>query len=229
MVTGSMAHPIQQISEAFARKTGHTVNVTAGITTTVSATVQAGENPDLIEVTSVGMDQLAKEHRIVPESRVEIARALIGLAVSKNGALPEASSPERVKRALLAADRIAYVNPRFAAQVGTNLMAFLTRLGIVEEVEKKAVLTFTGQEAVQKVANGEANIAIAFVSEILPVQGAKWLGPLPAPLQVPTNYSVAIGAESAHPETARALLDEIRSADGRRLIRESGLEPAPPR
>jgi len=60
MVTGSMAAPLREIAENFARKNGHTANVTAGITTTVTATLQAGEKADLIEVTSVGMDQLAE-------------------------------------------------------------------------------------------------------------------------------------------------------------------------
>ena len=94
---------------------------------------------------------------------------------------------------------------------------------------KKAALAFTGEEAIQKVARGEADIAVAFVSEILPVRGVKWLGPLPAALQMPTNYSAAIGAGSAHPELARALLDEIKTVDSQRLIREAGLEPGPGR
>ena len=79
--------------------------------------------------------------------------------------------------------------------------------------------------SVEKVGKGEADIAVAFVSEILPVRGVTWLGPVPAALQVPTNYSAAIGAGSVHPEIARALLDSIRGADGRRAIGDAGLEP----
>src|ERR1700704_5214956 len=104
-------------------------------------------------------------------------------------------------------------------------MAFLERLGVADELRKKAALAFTGEEAVQKVAKGEADMTIAFVSEILPVRGVKWLGPLPAMLQVPTNYLTALGAGSAQPEVARMLLDAIGRADGQRLIRDSGLEP----
>jgi molybdate transport system substrate-binding protein len=66
------------------------------------------------------------------------------------------------------------------------------------------------------------------VSEILAVRGVKWLGPLPASLQVPTSYSAAIGSGSANPDVARALLDEIRSAESQRVIREAGLEPVAP-
>jgi molybdate transport system substrate-binding protein len=160
---------------------------------------------------------------------VEIARALIGVAVRDGAAVLDISTPEALKRALLQARSVTYVNPRFAGQVGTNLMTFLTRLGIVDEVANKNVLTFTGEEAVQKVARGEADIVLAFVSEILPVRGVRWLGPLPASMQVPTSYSAAVGARSAHPELARALLDKVQAPDGQRIIREAGLEPVPGR
>ena len=225
MGTGSMATPLKEIAESFARRNGHTANVTAGITTTVTATLQAGENADLVEVTSVGMDQLEREKLIVPESRIEIARALIGVAVREGAMVPDISNAEALKRTLLDAKSITFVNPRFGGQVSVNLRAFLDRLDIGDEVTRKTTYTTTGEEAVQKVVRGEVDIVLAFVSEILPVRGAKWLGPLPAALQVPTSYSAAIGVGSANPELARALLVAITSAEGRRVIADAGLEP----
>jgi molybdate transport system substrate-binding protein len=224
-----MAQPLRAIAEKFARENGHSVDVTVGITTTVTATLKAGETSDLVEVTSFGMIELAREKLIVADSRVEIARALIGVAVRDGAAVLDISTPDALKRALLQARSVTYVNPRFAGQVGTNLMTFLTRLGIVDEVASKNVLTFTGEEAVQKVARGEADIVLAFVSEILPVRGVRWLGPLPASMQIPTSYSAAVGARSAHPELARALLYKVQAPEGQRIIREAGLEPVPGR
>jgi molybdate transport system substrate-binding protein len=225
MVTGSMAAPLREIAESFARKNGHTANVTAGITATVTATLKAGETTDVVEVTTVGMDQLEREKLILPGSRVEIARGLIGLAVGEGAPAPDISSADAVKRVLLDARSVTHVNPRFGGQVTVNLKAFLDRLGIADEVAKKTTFAFTGEEAVQKVAKGEADIVLAFVSEILPIRGARWLGPLPATLQFPTNYSAAIGVGSANPELARALLAAITSVEGRRVITDAGLEP----
>jgi molybdate transport system substrate-binding protein len=225
MVTGSMATPLKEIAQSFARKNGHTANVTAGITTTVTATLRAGEKADVVEVTSVGMDQLERETLIQPGSRMEIARALIGIAVREGAATPDISNAETLKRALLEAKSITFVNPRFGGQVSVNLRAMLDRLGIEEDVTKKTVYTTTGEEAVQKVVKGEAEIVLAFVSEILPVKGAKWLGPLPSAVQVPTSYSAAIGAGSANPELAQALLAAITSPEGHRVITDAGLEP----
>jgi molybdate transport system substrate-binding protein len=111
MVTGSMAAALREIAETFARKNGHTVDITVGITTTVSATLEAGEKPDLIEVTSLAMDQLEKENLIRAGSRIEIARALIGIAVRDGAAVPDISTPAALKRALQQARSVAYVNP----------------------------------------------------------------------------------------------------------------------
>ena len=191
----------------------------------MTATLQAGEKADLVEVTSVGMDQLEREKLIVPGSRIEIARALIGVAVREGAPAPDISSTGGTQAGAARARSITYVNPRFGGQVSVNLKAFLDRLGIAADVEKKAQLAFTGEEAVQKVVSGEADIVLAFVSEILPVKGAKWLGPLPAAVQVPTSYSAAIGAGSTNPELARALLGAITSPEGRRVITDAGLEP----
>ena len=66
-----------------------------------------------------------------------------------------------------------------------NLKAFLDRLGIADEIAKKVAFAFTGEEAVQKVAKGEADIVLAFVSEILPVRGVKWLGPATGRAAIP--------------------------------------------
>jgi molybdate transport system substrate-binding protein len=228
MATGSMGAPLQKIAASFARKTGHRVDVTVGITTAVTATLQAGEKPDLIEVTSFGMDQLQREHFILPGSRTEIARAVIGIAVREGTASPDISTPDALIRALKDAPSVAFVNPRVAGQVGVNLMTFLDRLGVGDAVKAKAKLAFTGEQAVQAVAKGEAGMVIAFVSEILPVRGVTWPGPLPASTQVPTTYSAAVGADSAHPDIARALLEAIRSEDGQRAIKDAGLEPVRP-
>jgi molybdate transport system substrate-binding protein len=225
MVTGSMAAPLREIAESFARKNGHTANVTAGITATVTATLKTGETTDVVEVTTVGMDQLEKEKLILPGSRMEIARGLIGVAVREGEAMPDISTADAIRRVLLDARSITYVNPRFGGQVSANLKAFLDRLGVADEVTKKTAYTTTGEEAVQRVARGETEIVLAFVSEILPIRGVKWLGPLPAALQVPTSYSAAIGAGSANPELARALLAAIASPEGRRGIADAGLEP----
>ena len=225
MVSGAMAHAIREIAEDFVRRNGDTLDFTVGTTGVLQDKVRAGEKPDLIEMTSGGMDALEKEQRVLPGSRVELARANIGIAVGDGAAQPDISTPASLKQTLLSARAIAYIDPKTGGQAGAAIVRLLQRLGIAEEAAKKSVYGKTGAEALQKTADGRADVAIAFISEILPIKSVKLVGPLPAALQDPSSFAGAIGAGSANPQAARALLQEISSARAAQIIRQAGLEP----
>ena len=229
LVSGAMAHAFEDVGADFAKRTGHTLDFTVDTTGALQNKLRSGEKADLIEVTAAGMDVLEKEKLVVPGTRVEVARGLIGVAVREGAAMPDISTPEAFKQALMSARSVAYVDPKLGGQSGTYLAGLMQRLGIADEMAKKTAFGKTGADAVQKVAGGEAELGISFVSEILPVKGAKLLGALPAAIQNYTTYSAAIPVGSPNPELARALLQAMMSADGHHAIREAGLEPVVPR
>ena len=86
-VSGAMAHALETISEDFTKKNGHTLDFQANTTGVIKDKVRKGEAADIIEVTSVGMDALEKEKLVVPGTRVELARANVGIAVAAQDAL----------------------------------------------------------------------------------------------------------------------------------------------
>lgn len=225
MVSGAMAHALQDISEDFAKKNGHTLDFVVGTTGVIQEKVRAGEKADVVEVTSVGMDALEKEKLVVPGTRAELARALVGVGVRDGAAMPDIATPEALKARLQSAQKVAYIDPKIGGQAGATIVALLQKLGIYDEVLKKTVYGKTGAEAVAKTVAGEADIAISFTSEILPIKGAKLVGPLPAALQNPSSYAGAVGVNSANPEAARALLQAMQSADAGRVFVAAGLEP----
>jgi molybdate transport system substrate-binding protein len=225
LVSGAMAHALQEISEDFTRKNGHTLDFTAGTTGVLQDKLRAGEKADVIEVTSAGMDALEKEKLVVPGTRVELARALVGVAVREGAPVPDISTPEALKQRLIAARMVAYIDPKLGGQAGQTIVALLQRLGVTDEVVKKSTYGKTGAEAVQKMAAGDADIAISFVSEIMPIKGAKLVGPLPPALQNPSSYAAAVPAGSPNPELARALLRAMTTPDSGRIMTQAGLEP----
>ena len=225
LASGAMSHALQEISEDFVRKNGHTLAFTAGTTGVLQDKARAGEKADLIEVTSAGMDALEKEKLVVPGTRVELARALVGIAVRDGTPVPDISSPDALKQRLMAARAVAYIDPKIGGQAGATIIALLKGMGISDEVAKKSVFGNTGAEAVQKMVAGQADIAISFVSEIMPIKGAKLVGPLPPAIQNPSSYAAAVGVNSANPAVARALLQAMNSAEGHRVMVQAGLEP----
>ncbi len=224
-VSGAMAHALEEISKDFVKKNGHTLDFVVGTTGVLQDRVRKGEKADVIEVTSVGMDQLEKEKLVVPGTRVEIARANIGVAVRDGAPAIDISTPDALKQRLLAARSIAYIDPAVGGQAGAAMVRLLQTLGITEQMKNKTVHGRTGAESVQKMVAGEADIAISFISEILPIRGAKLVGPLPAAVQNPSSYAGAIGIASANKEAARALLQAMQSADAHHVMVDSGLEP----
>ena len=110
-VSGAMAHALEEISKDFVKKNGHTLDFVVGTTGVLQDRVRKGEKADVIEVTSVGMDALEKEKLVVPGTRMEIARANIGVAVREGAAPIDISTTEALKQRLLAARGIAYIDP----------------------------------------------------------------------------------------------------------------------
>lgn len=225
MVSGAMAHALQEVSEDFAKKNGHTLDFVVGTTGVVQDKVRAGEKADVIEVTAVGMDALEKEKLVVPGTRVDLARALIGVAVRDGAPVPDISTVDALKARLVSAKSVAWIDPKVGGQAGAAIVSLLKKMDVADEVMKKSVYGKTGAEAVQKMVAGQADIAISFISEIKPIKGAKVAGPLPAAVQNPATYAGAIGVNSTNPEAARALLKTMAGPESHPVMVAAGLEP----
>jgi molybdate transport system substrate-binding protein len=224
-VSGAMAHALQQVSEDYAKKNGHTLDFVVGTTGVIQDKVRAGDKADVVEVTAAGMDALEKEKLVVPGTRIDLARALIGIGVRDGQPVPDISTVDALKARLVAAKSIAWIDPKIGGQAGAAIISLLKKMGITDDVMKKSVFGKTGGEAVQKMAAGQADIAISFISEIKPIKGAKVVGPLPEALQSPSTYAGAVGINSANPELARALLKTMAGPQSRPVMVEAGLEP----
>ena len=227
-VGGAMTQPVKAAGAAFARSSGQTLVYVSDTTGALQKRLAAGEKADLIVVTSPAMDTLQKEHRVVPGSRVDLARALIGVAVRAGAASPDLSTPDTFKAALLKARSVSYVNPASGGTSGTYFEGLMQRMGIADVMKAKIVYRTQGSEVADAVAKGEAELGITFTSELLPNAGVKVAGPLPSAIQLPTIYSAAIAAGTGNGDAAGAFLRTLAGAEGRAALRKAGLEPLGP-
>ena len=58
--------------------------------------------------------------------------------------------------------------------------------------------------AAHAVANGEAEIGMTQISEILPYAGAELVGPFPKEIQLTTSFAAAVGTNAGEAEAAKA-------------------------
>ena len=227
-VGGAMTGPVKEAGAAFARTSGRDVVYVSDTTGALQKRLAAGEKADLVVVTGSAMDSLQQENRVVAGSRVDLARALIGVGVRAGASSPDLSTPDAFKAALLRARSVSYVNPASGGTSGTYFEGLLQRMGIADVMKAKTVYRTQGSEVAAAVARGEAELGITFTSELQPNPGVKVAGTLPASIQLPTIYSAAVATGAANADAARAFLSMLAGAEGRAALTHAGLEPLGP-
>ena len=167
------------------------------------------------------LDDLIKAGRIRPGSRVDLARSGIGVAVRAGARKPDISSVDALRRALLEAKSVAYSSSISGVYLAAELFP---RLGIADEMREKS-RRIDRERVAAVVARGEAEIGFQQISELLPVAGIEYVGPLPAEVQRTTVFAAGIAAASADPVRARAVIAFLASSAARAVITKSGLDP----
>jgi molybdate transport system substrate-binding protein len=185
--------------------------------------IEAGESFDVVIASPAALDTLGKSGRIAGGG-IDLAKVGVGVAVREGAAKPDISTVEGFKQALLAAKAVAYIDPASGGSSGIYLSGLLDRLGIGAAVRPKAVLVHGGASA-DRVASGEADVAVQQISELLPVKGVVLVGPLPAEIQNYTVYSAGIAAGSRQRASAEALIDLLRSGGGAAVLTSKGMQP----
>ena len=208
---------------AFQQRTGHKVTIDNDTAGGLLKRVRAGEQFDLLVMPLPGLLQLAGEGAVQPAGLQSLAKVGIGVAVKQGAAAPDIASPEAFRTALLAARKVAYIDPAVGGSSGIYLAQLFERMGIADQIRPRAVLVPGGLVA-QRLVTGEADLAVHQISEILAVPGATLVGPIPAEVQ---NYTVYAAALSARPDAlgpAQQLLSMLAGPQLRARLAPFGME-----
>jgi molybdate transport system substrate-binding protein len=209
---------MEELAPRFEKATGHKLAVTYGSTNPLKARIEKGEAFDLTILGDAAIDDLIKQGKLDAATRALVARSILGVAIRKGAPKPDISTTEAFKRTLLNAKSIAYLEDGLT---GTYLKVLFQRLGIAENIQSKHK-SARGAEAV---ANGEVELGVTQMSEILYQTGAELAGPLPTEIQNYTNFPAAVSASAKQADAAKALLKYLASPDAARVMKAHGLEP----
>lgn len=228
MISGGLTAAYKALVPEFERATGHTVLTAYGpsMGTTQNAIpvrLERGEPVDVLIMVGYALGDLAKQGKVIPDSRVDLVKSPIGIAVKSGAPKPDISSAETLKRALLAAKSVAYSDSASGVYVSTEMFG---KLGIADEMKDKA-RKIPATPVAEIVARGDAEIGFQQISELLPVAGVDIVGPLPPELQKITTFSACIATLSKEPDAGRALIKFLASPAASAVIVKSGMEPIP--
>ena len=203
----------------FERATGHKVTTTWAPTAEMANRIRAGEAVDLVIMASDRIDELLKSGRIVPGSRVDLARSGVGVAVRAGAPRPDISSTEALRRTLLAAKSITYST----GLSGIYVAGLIERMGLAEELKPK-IRQVKGVPIGEVLVRGDAEIGFQQTSELLAIKGIDYLGPLPADVQHTIVFAAGVPAAGREPDAAKALASFLTTPAAVSVIRKTGLE-----
>jgi molybdate transport system substrate-binding protein len=225
LTAGAFKQVVLALVPDFERQTGHKVTVENDTVGALTKRIEGGEGFDVAVLTPAAISDLASKGKFVPGSGKNLARVGIGVVVKDGAPKPDISSVEAFKKALLAAKSVAYIDPVAGGSSGIYVAGLLDKLGIAAEVKPKAKLIHGGAVA-EHIANGEAELGIHQISEILPVKGTTLVGPLPADIQNYTVYAAGLGASAKESDAAKALLKALSGPAAADVLKAKGMEPA---
>lgn len=205
----------------FEKKTGHHVTIDWGGTADIVKRTSGGEVADIVITTSAYIDDLTKQGKLAPGSRVDLAKSTIGVALRPGAPKPDLTNGEGLKKSLLAAKSIILSG----GPSGVYLAELFQKMGIAEQIKAKTTRLAAGESPGEAVAHGQGDIGFTQVSELLAVKGIVYLGPVPADVQQVTVFSAGIMRRAPQPEAAKALLRFLTSAEAAPTLKETGLQP----
>jgi molybdate transport system substrate-binding protein len=221
IASNAVKEPYVKLVPVFEKKSGHHVTVDWGGTADIVKRTSGGEVADIVITTSAYIDALTKEGKLVPGSRVDLAKSTIGVALRPGAPKPDLTNGETLKKSLLAAKSIILSG----GPSGVYLAELFQKMGIAEQIKAKTTRLAPGESPGEAVAHGQGDIGFTQVSELLAVKGIVYLGPVPADVQQVTVFSAGIGRNAPQPDAAKALVRFLTSAEAAPVLRETGLQP----
>ena len=204
----------------FEKASGHKVVTIWDGVNNVHKRVAGSEVADVVMVPAAQIDDLIRQGKLVPDSRVVVATSGVGVAIRAGAPKPEMTA-EGIKQALLKAKSIAYSQ----GPSGVHIARVIEKWGIADAVRAKIVPPRSGMPIGEVVARGEAEIGFQQVSELLPVKGIDYLGPLPPDINEITAFAAAVHKVASMPDAGRALLKFLTAPAAAATIRKTGMEP----
>jgi molybdate transport system substrate-binding protein len=226
MVSGAFTAAYKVLVTEWERSTGHKVTTVSGASMGAAATsipnrLARGEAADVVILARTALDALAKDGKIVSGTEVDLADSRIGMAVKTGAPKPDIATEDKLRRVLLDARSIGYSESASGVYISTEMFK---KLGIADQVMAKSKM-ISGRPVADAVARGEVEIGFQQISELLPVDGAAFVAPIPDGVQRVTTFSAGIAATSKARDAARQLIEHLASAEARETIRQTGLDP----
>ena len=213
---------LNELVAEYEHSTGQPVMAEAAGGVDVAKRVRAGESVDVVVLAGTAIDSLIAAGSLLPDSRVDLVRSGVAIAVRSGAPQPDVGSEEAVKRAVSGAKTLSYST----GPSGVYLETLFERWGILQDIRGRIVVPPPGVPVGSLVANGTVELGFQQLSELLTLPGIKVIGPLPPEIQTITVFSGGVSSGCERAEAARALLSYMAAPAVAALKQRFGMEAA---
>ncbi|MGH8849597.1 MAG: molybdate ABC transporter substrate-binding protein [Casimicrobiaceae bacterium] len=185
----------------------------------------AGEPCDVVVLTTVLLDELARSGHVRPDSIAPLGRVHTAIAVRAGDAAPDVTTAAALRRALLAADAI-YLPDTGRSTAGAHCASMLRAIGIMDAAAPKLRAYPNGATAMAALAQSGAlhPIGCTQLTEIAFTPGVVPVAPLPAEFGLATPYGIAVATRAQLPDSAARFAARLAGPASRELRRSCGFE-----
>ncbi len=221
--TRAIGTVLDRVGPEFERASRYRLEIVTDVAAAMVRRVRREELFDVLVASPDQIDALVRDGLLIPETRIDLARSGIGVAVRQGAAIPDVRTVDAFKRTLLSARSVAYLKE---GQSGVYVAKLLEDLSIAEAIERKVVRP--EQDVVsQLVARGDVEIGIVVVTQILTTPGVTLAGPLPEAVQRYVVFAAGVSARSRSVAVSRDLLAFLTNPEARAVMRSQGMQPLP--
>jgi molybdate transport system substrate-binding protein len=222
---GPVKRGVSRLAAEFEKSSGHSVSVEFAGAPGVRARVLAGEVVDVAIVPQAAMDDFAQQVKVVAGTRALVGRSRMGIVVKKGASLPDISTADAFKQAVLNADAIVCN----VASSGVYMVKLLEKLGIAEATKDKILKLPDTVKVMEYVAGSTARaIGVGQLAEISELAdkglAIALVAPLPDAIQNVTAYDAAVTTASREQDAACVLARFLTAPEAKPVFAATGID-----
>ncbi len=221
MTSGGFTAAYKLLGPQYAKQSGDTLDTILGPSMgkapeAIPNRLARGEHADVVIMVGYALDELIKQGKVDPASRVELADSRIGLVIKEGAAKPVINTDADLKAVLSKAKSVAYSDSASGVYVEKELFKKLGMPAKGTMIERAPVA--------EQVAKGDYEVGLQQVAELLPVKGVTFVGKLPEDVQSVTRFAAGIPVNAEHKDEAKALLKFLASPEAQPVVQSTGLD-----
>ncbi|HET7085311.1 MAG TPA: substrate-binding domain-containing protein [Rhizomicrobium sp.] len=213
LAPASAAPGLQALAQPFTTKTGIAVTIAGGGRDKIFAALKTGGAADVVVLPTSDFADNPALNGMTP-----LGRIAVGVGVKAGSKVPDISTPEKFRAALLAAKGVAFADPATGTSAGKVIAQMLSapEFARVKRVPVQGL-------AVTALLSGQAGIALQMLPELAANKDVAVAGPVPEAYGAGVDFSAGIAASSSNALSAQDFIAFITDRRNIALWKQNGL------